>query len=236
MKLWAIIAIVASVILIGFIFYSFKVKDIEMPKYRVIKQLGEVEIREYPSLILAKTSLKKSDYDQEGSNGFRTVAGYIFGGNQSQQKIAMTAPVIMSMGDSASISFVMPSEYNMQDLPTPSNNQVKLIQESPKILAAIRFGGYSSTEKIKKYAEQLYAELKKNNLETRGELLYMGYNAPWDVTNRRNEVAIELVKVEWFEGANSIRPYEGGGEFDSPLRVMGALALRDVGFDGLFTK
>lgn len=196
MKLWTIIAIVASVILIGFIFYSFKVKDIEMPKYRVIKQLGEVEIREYPSLILAQTSLKKSDYDQEGSNGFRTVAGYIFGGNQSQQKIAMTAPVIMSMGDSASMSFVMPSEYNMQDLPTPSNNQVKLIQESPKILAAIRFGGYSSTEKIQKYAEQLYAELKKNNLETRGELLYMGYNAPWDVTNRRNEVAIELVKVD----------------------------------------
>ena len=196
MKLWAIIAIVASVILIGFIFYSFKVKNIEMPKYKVIKQLGEVEIREYPSLILAKTSLKKSDYDQEGSNGFRTVAGYIFGGNLSQQKIAMTAPVIMSMGDSASMSFVMPSEYNMQDLPTPSNNQVKLIQESPKILAAIRFGGYSSTEKIKKYAEQLYAELKKNNLETRGELLYIGYNAPWDVTNRRNEVAIELVKVE----------------------------------------
>jgi hypothetical protein len=196
MKLWAIITIVVSVILIGFIFYSFKVKDIEMPKYRVIKQLGEVEIREYPSLILAKTSLKKSDYDQEGSSGFRTVAGYIFGGNQSQQKIAMTAPVIMTMGDSASMSFVMPSEYNMQDLPTPSNNQVKLIQESPKILATIRFGGYSSSDKIKKYADQLYSELKLNNLETRGELLFMGYNAPWDVTNRRNEVAIELVKVE----------------------------------------
>jgi len=196
MKLWAIITIVASVILIGFIFYSFKVKDIEMPKYRVVKKLGEVEIREYPSLILAQTSLKKSDYDQEGSNGFRTVAGYIFGGNQSQQKIAMTAPVIMKMGDSASMSFVMPSEYNMQDLPTPSNNQVKLIQENSKILAVIRFGGYSSTDKIKKYADQLYSELKSNKLETRGELLFLGYNAPWDVTNRRNEVAIELVRAE----------------------------------------
>lgn len=196
MKLWAIITIVVSVILIGFIFYSFKVKDIEMPKYRVVKKLGEVEIREYPSWILAQTSLKKSDYDQEGSNGFRTVAGYIFGGNQSQQKIAMTAPVIMKMGDSASMSFVMPSEYNMQDLPTPSNNQVKLIQENSKILAVIRFGGYSSTDKIKKYADQLYSELKSNKLETRGELLFLGYNAPWDVTNRRNEVAIELVRAE----------------------------------------
>lgn len=196
MKPWAIITIVLSVILIGFIFYSFRLRDIEMPKYRVIKKLGEVEIREYPSLILAQTSLKKSDYDEEGSNGFRTVAGYIFGGNQSQQKIAMTAPVIMTMGDSSSMSFVMPSEYKMQDLPTPSNNQVKLIQENAKILAVIRFGGYSSSEKIQKYADKLYLELKNNKLETRGKLLYMGYNAPWDVTNRRNEVAIELVKAE----------------------------------------
>ena len=103
---------------------------------------------------------------------------------------------VMKMGDSASMSFVMPSEYNMQDLPTPSNNQVKLIQENSKILAVIRFGGYSSSEKIKKYADQLYLELKNNKLETRGKLLYLGYNAPWDVTNRRNEVAIELVKAE----------------------------------------
>lgn len=196
MKPWAIITVVGSVIIIGFLLYSFKLKDIEMPKYRVIKKLGEVEIREYPSLILAQTSLKKSDYDEEGSNGFRTVAGYIFGGNKSQQKIAMTAPVIMTMGDSASMSFVMPSEYNMQDLPAPSNNQVKLIQENAKILAVIRFGGYSSSEKIQKYADQLYLELKNNKLETRGKLLYMGYNAPWDVTNRRNEVAIELVNGE----------------------------------------
>jgi len=196
MKPWVIITIVVSVIFIGFIFYSFRLRDIEMPKYRVIKKLGDVEIREYPSLILAQTSLKKSDYDEKGSNGFRTVAGYIFGGNQSQQKIAMTAPVIMSMGDSSSMSFVMPSEYKMQDLPTPSNNQVKLIQENAKILAVIRFGGYSSSEKIQKYADKLYLELKSNHLETRGKLLYMGYNAPWDVTNRRNEVAIELVKAE----------------------------------------
>jgi hypothetical protein len=90
----------------------------------------------------------------------------------------------------------MPSEYKMQDLPTPSSNQVKLIQENAKILAVIRFGGYSSSEKIQKYADQLYLELKNNKLETRGKLMYMGYNAPWDVTNRRNEVAIELVKAE----------------------------------------
>lgn len=196
MKSWVVILVVVSVIALGFLFYSFRLKDIEIPKYRVVKQLGDVEIREYPSLILAQTSLNKSDYDAEGSNGFRTVAGYIFGGNQSQQKIAMTAPVIMKMGDSASMSFVMPSEYEMNDLPIPSSNRVKLVQEEPKLLAVIRFGGYSNSEKIKEYGDKLMAAIKANNLEHKGELLYMGYNAPWDVVYRRNEVAIELVKSE----------------------------------------
>ncbi len=196
MKLWAIIVIVGTAILIGFLFYSFRLKDIETPKYRVIKQLGNVEIRQYPSLVLAQTSLKKSNYDEEGNNGFRTVASYIFGGNQTQQKIAMTAPVIMKMGDTASMSFVMPSEYSLQELPAPSNNQVKLIQENAKILAVIRFGGYSNSKKIKQHAEELYKVLKSNQIEFRGELFYMGYNAPWDITDRRNEVAVELVNKE----------------------------------------
>ena len=196
MKLWAIVAIVVSCIFIGLLFYSFTVKNIETPKYRVIKTLGEVEIREYPGLVLAQTTLKKPDYDNEGNQGFRTVAGYIFGGNQTQQKIAMTAPVIMRMGDSASMSFVMPSKYSIKDLPAPSNREVKLVQEDAKILAVIRFGGYSNTEKIKQFADKLFVELKQNNLATRGDVLYMGYNAPWDVINRRNEVAIELVGLE----------------------------------------
>ena len=193
MKVWIYIAVVISLILIGLVFYSFRFRNIETPKYKVIKTLGGVEIREYPQMILAQTSLPKSDYNTEGNNGFRTVAGYIFGGNQSQQKIAMTAPVIMKMGDSASMSFVMPSEYSLKDLPSPSNNQVKLVSEGSKVLAVVRFGGFSNSEKIKQNADLLYSVLDSNGLKHRGELLYLGYNSPWDVTNRRNEVAVELV-------------------------------------------
>ena len=168
-----------------------------MPKYRVIKKLGEVEIREYPSLILAQTSLKKPDYDEEGSNGFRTVAGYIFGGNQSQQKIAMTSPVIMNMSDTdASMSFVMPSQYQMSDLPTPNSNAVSLVKQDTMTLAVLRFGGFSSDEKIAKHAQLLTQVLKENNIRTKGSLLYMGYNAPWDVINRRNEVAFQIDSIQ----------------------------------------
>ncbi len=193
MKIWTLTVMIVALVGIGILFYSFRFKDIETPKYRVLKTVGEVEIREYPGMILAQTSLTNSDYDSSGSNGFRTVANYIFGGNQKQQKIAMTAPVIMNMGDSASMSFVMPSEYSIDDLPVPASNRVKLIKEQSKILAVIRFGGYSNSGKIKAHGDELIATLKANNLQYSGSLMYMGYNAPWDVLNRRNEVGVTLV-------------------------------------------
>jgi hypothetical protein len=34
--------------------------------------------------------------------------------------------------------------------------------------------------------------LTQNNIQWKGGFMYMGYNAPWDVVNRRNEVAVEV--------------------------------------------
>ena len=186
------VVIFIAVIILGLVMYSFTFKDIETPKYQVVKTFGKVEIRKYPNLILAQTKLGSSEYKSSGNNGFRTVANYIFGGNSKQQKIAMTTPVIMDMGDSASMSFVMPAEYEMDDLPKPASDQVKIRKQESKTLAVLRFGGYSDDEKIRKYAERLEEVLIENNIKVKSALLYMGYNAPWDVVNRRNEVAFEV--------------------------------------------
>lgn len=189
--MWLALCVIAVFAL--FMFYSFRFKNIETPKFTLLKKINNVEIRQYPTLILAQTKLKSGRYDGNEDNGFRTVAGYIFGGNQKQEKIAMTAPVIMNMSDSsASMSFVMPSQYQMEDLPTPNSEQVQLQTQAPMILGVISFGGYASQAKIQKYAEELKGVLESNNMKIKGSLLFMGYNAPWDVTGRRNEVAYEL--------------------------------------------
>ncbi len=193
MRLLLWIALPIAVVLLVGIFFSFRFKDIETPKYEVLKTYGKAEIRRYPSMILAQTPLKSGRYDGNEDNGFRTVASYIFGGNQSQQKIAMTAPVIMNMADSnASMSFVMPSTYKLEDLPAPNSEAVQLKKQNPLVLAVLEFGGYASSEKIQKHADNLREILTRNNIQTKGALLYMGYNAPWDVVNRRNEVAFEV--------------------------------------------
>ncbi len=185
----AVIGLIALIILA----MSFTSKGIETPEYKVLKNIEDVEIRLYPNMIIAKTALQGNSFDKQGSNGFRTIAGYIFGGNDKNQKIAMTSPVVMSMGDSATMYFVMPKSYKQSDLPTPSSPQVKIIEESAKTLAVISYGGFSSDEKIENYRAKLATILTKNEIKTKGDFMFMGYNAPWDVIDRKNEVAIEVI-------------------------------------------
>jgi GNAT superfamily N-acetyltransferase len=68
----------------------------------------------------------------------------------------------------------------------------RLFEVAEKTLAVITYGGYSSDEKIEKHCKQLEQILQKNKMKTKGAYMYMGYNAPWDIINRKNEVAIEL--------------------------------------------
>ena len=190
----SILLLVLLLVIVGVLF-AFKSDKIEMPAYSVIKKYGSMEIRQYPNMIVAQTMLMQSTQEQKMSGGFRTIAGYIFGGNDRNQKIAMTAPVVMKMGDTASMYFMMPKQYNSTQLPKPNSSKVEIVNERARVLAVIRFGGFSSEMKIEKYKNKLAALISENNLKTTGPYMYMGYNAPWDVINRRNEVAIEVVNV-----------------------------------------
>ena len=58
------------------------------PQYNLIKKDGKIEIRQYSEYVIAKTSINQGDLE-ENNNMFRTLAGYIFGGNVNNQSIAM---------------------------------------------------------------------------------------------------------------------------------------------------
>ena len=64
---------------------------VETVKYSIIKKIGNVELRKYPSLILASTINGSDD-----NSAFMMIADYIFGNNKSSKKISMTSPVITS--------------------------------------------------------------------------------------------------------------------------------------------
>lgn len=167
----------------------------EKQKYRVVSSEKEFEIRFYPSAILATVYSDASTYRELAYPGFRKLAGYIFGGNESETKISMTSPVHMDM-DSASMSFVMPSSFSEENLPKPDDPGVKIERTDDVYVAAIRFGGYASDKDIRKYSEKLRTMLEEKGIKWYGNFRYLGYNPPFQPFGRKNEI---IVNVEWKE-------------------------------------
>ncbi len=169
----------------------------EKQAYQVLHSGPELEIRYYPSAILATVYSSASTYRELAYPGFRKLAGYIFGGNASGEKIAMTSPVHMDINDSLSaMSFVMPSSYDMENLPLPDSEAVKLEKTGDEVVAVMTFSGYASDRRIQSYSEKLQKLLVEKQIRYHGRFRYLGYNPPYQIFGRRNEI---IVSVEWPE-------------------------------------
>ncbi len=190
-----IIILVVVVIFAIFMIQSVTMKSsnkIEQYAYIVEREIGEVEIRQYEDAVFSSVMLKDSTYAGGASKGFRILAGYIFGGNDKGQSIAMTSPVVMEMGKEMKMSFMVPAGMNMDSLPKPNDGRVYQEKVPGSKMAVVRFGGWSSDEKIEEKKQELIRVLQENNIPFEGPFLYMGYNPPYQLVGRRNEVAVRV--------------------------------------------
>ena len=196
MKNMIITLIVVSVILIAFqSFMVISTNRTEKQAYKVVKKEDEFEIRYYPPATFATIQSSAKNYRELSGNGFRKIAGYIFGNNESSSKIAMTTPVHMDINDEgSSMSFVMPSAYDINNLPRPNDANVKLHQTPGEYVAAISFGGFANDASIKRYAAELEKALGNKGIKSIGHFRYLGYNPPYQLVGRKNEI---IVTVEW---------------------------------------
>ena len=109
----------------------------------------------------------------------------------------MTAPVHMDINDSnSSMSFVMPSEYEQKDRPASNNSKVILEKSSEEYVAALSFRGYASDKRIRKYSGRLQDLLQEQGILFQGNFRYLGYNPPYQLTGRKNEI---IVSIAWSE-------------------------------------
>ena len=58
----------------------------------------------------------------------------------------------------------------------------------------LEFGGFANDASIKKYAAQLEKSLEEKSIKPIGHFRYLGYNPPYQIIARKNEV---IVAVEW---------------------------------------
>jgi hypothetical protein len=183
-------------------------RAIEEPRYTVVREYDGFEVREYAPYLVAEVVVP-GPAEEAGNQGFRILAGYIFGKNKGERKIAMTAPVtqapepariemtapVTQAAGSGGyvVQFTMPGEYTLDTLPEPLDPQVKLKEVAGGRFAVIRYSGTWSERNYAEHLEQLERGVAAAGLRTTGSPIYSRYNAPfvpWFM--RRNEIWLKL--------------------------------------------
>lgn len=178
----------------------------EEPHFTVLREVDGVEIRRYGPRIAAETAVAR-DEEPARNEGFRRLARYIFGANSASDKIAMTAPVAQQHSEKIAmtapvatqraasgewvIRFFMPSKYTLDTLPTPNDDQVRLVTVPAETVAVLRFNGPIGPDAVAARTRQLLDTLSRNGIEAAGDPLAWFYDPPWTLPfRRRNEVVV----------------------------------------------
>lgn len=185
----------------------------EEPAYKVIANVGPVQIRQYGPR-LAASAIVPGDEVAARSAGFRRLAGYIFGANTQAAPIPMTAPVVesgappaasakipmtapvaqsLSAGGTWTITFYMPQKYTMQTLPKPSRPGIEIHEVPETVDAVYRFSGIPSVAAVDKARSLLLRQLFGSAWKITGDPVTWFYDPPWTLPwCRRNEVAVAV--------------------------------------------
>ncbi|CAN1594179.1 SOUL haem-binding protein [Candidatus Pelagibacterales bacterium] len=167
----------------------------EQPDYTIIKKDNEFEIRQYTNFLTA-TVETEGERDDAIGKGFRILFKYISGENKNKESISMTVPVMQkNIGNNKwNVSFVVPKKFNLQNVPQPDNQSVKIINNANLKVIVITFSGLFSNENIKENEAKIRNYIKEKGLKIEEPAIYAGYNAPWTIWFlKRNEVLFKLI-------------------------------------------
>ncbi len=185
----------------------------EEPRHSVVERLDNVEIRRYAPRLAAETVVPGDAFSARGE-GFRRLAGYIFGGNAGRrridmtapvaqssapadaksggERIAMTAPVAQAQGEGGwVIRFFLPAA--LTDPPAPNDARVRIAPVPEETVAVLRFSGTATQDTVADRTKALMATLSGTAWHPAGEPVAWFYDPPWTLPPlRRNEVAVPV--------------------------------------------
>ncbi len=189
-KLPILLALTLPTALCGFWLVNTSRAATETPNYKASRAEGKFEIRDYPELTVATTTME----GEEMNGGFRQLFKFITGGNAGAQKIEMTSPVLIDTAkDKKTMSFIMPKKAADHGLPKPTTDSVTLGKIAAARYAVLRFDGARSAEHEKAATEKLTAWMAAQKITAKNDPMFAYYDPPWTPTFlRRSEVLIRI--------------------------------------------
>ena len=198
----------AFVISLCSVFLSATTMATEEAEYTVLLKEENSEVRLYEPHIVAETVVD-TEFEDAGSEAFGRLFKYISGNNQSEQEIAMTAPVgqvaegqeidmTAPVGQTQVdgkwvVSFMMPGSFTMPTTPKPRDERITIRQVPERTMAALEYSGFWSKSGYEKNKARLEEWIDKKGFIIQGKPVWARYNAPfmpWFL--RRNEVLIPI--------------------------------------------
>ena len=163
------------------------------PSFSLIDKENNIELRQYDEYVIARTSIPVNQ-SEEDNNMFRVLASYIFGRNEKNQSIPMTAPVTTyKNNDTYDMIFYMLDVNNIQELPNPSGQNISLENFNLGKCAVISFSWFASKNKINKYTEKLKKYINDNGYTVDSPFMVNRYDPPWTLPFlRRNEILVKI--------------------------------------------
>jgi hypothetical protein len=162
----------------------------ESAAYTVVRSSGKFQVRDYPALTVVETPMAATGNGGDGS--FNRLFRFITGGNDTQQKIAMTTPVFMSgSGTNASMAFVMPAKLKPRDVPKPKDEQLRVRESEGGRFAVLRYSGRRNADNEAESLQRLRAWMNTEGLKELSPPIYGYFDPPWTPAFlRRNEVMV----------------------------------------------
>ena len=174
-------------ILVSILALNSQTMAYEEANYEVVKENQKYEIRKYPDRLVIETNSIKG-------NGFRKLFNYISGNNEKNQEIKMTVPVTQEIKNgNMKMQFYLPSKFNKDNVPKPSNSEIKILTIEGGYYAAIKYSGRSSDKNFLKNKDILEKELKQDNIIILSPPIRASYNSPFTLPMlKRNEVMYKV--------------------------------------------
>ena len=174
-------------ILVSILALNSQTMAYEEANYEVVKENQKYEIRKYPDRLVIETNSIKG-------NGFRKLFNYISGNNEKNQEIKMTVPVTQEIKNgNMTMQFYLPSKFNQDNAPKPSNSEIKVLTIEGGYYAAIKYSGRSSDKNFLKNKDILEKELRQDNIIILSPPIRASYNSPFTLPMlKRNEVMYKV--------------------------------------------
>ncbi|MFL2770208.1 MAG: SOUL family heme-binding protein [Rhodospirillaceae bacterium] len=204
-----IASLISSTLLVGCSVVGVR-SGTEEPPFEVIGTINnDIELRLYGERLAAEVSMDQSRAGGSENSAFSMLAGYIFGGNRTDTRVAMTAPVAIKLPSetksmstsvgrrqndgSYTMRFFLPESYSIDTAPIPMNEKIKLVTIPSETIAAIRFSGWRNQEAVSKHKKLLMQTLEASNWQAMSDPFTFAYDPPWTAPFlRRNEVAVVI--------------------------------------------